>query len=455
MNGTIRVLHVDDSLLDIELVKDALTAEEEDFSLRSVRSRREFEEQIEQGTYDIILSDFNILGFEGFKVLDLAREKNPLMPVIIVTGTGSEEIAVEAMKRGAADYVIKHPSHIRRLPETIRRALEGCRIRVKQQESEDLYRTAVEHSNDGFALVKGDQHIYVNEKFLNLFGYASLDELKVDGPYGMIHPDDRERVLAYSRRRQSGKAAPERYEYKGVRKDGATICIEASVTHAVYRGEQVVLAYLRDVTERRIAEEELKRTTEKLRKSLVGTVQAMSLTVETRDPYTAGHQRRVASLAGAIAREMHISDESAETITMAAAIHDIGKMSVPAEILSKPGKLTALEMRLIRVHPQTGYDILKDVDLPSPIAQIILEHHERLDGSGYPQGLANGDILLESQILAVADVVEAISSNRPYRPAHGVDMALDEIEKNRGLLYNVEAVDACLKLFRHEGFSLE
>jgi putative nucleotidyltransferase with HDIG domain len=177
--------------------------------------------------------------------------------------------------------------------------------------------------------------------------------------------------------------------------------------------------------------------------------------VETRDPYTAGHQRRVSSLSGAIAREMGVSSESVETITMAASIHDIGKMSVPAEILSKPGILTAIERSLIEVHVQTGYDILKDVELPSPIADIVLQHHERLDGSGYPQGLKGDEILLEAQIIAVADVVEAISTHRPYRPAHGVNMALEEIEKNRGILYNTEAVDACLRLFREKSFRFE
>jgi PAS domain S-box-containing protein/putative nucleotidyltransferase with HDIG domain len=213
--------------------------------------------------------------------------------------------------------------------------------------------------------------------------------------------------------------------------------------------------YFRDITERKQAEEELKQTLEKLRKSLTGTIQAMSLTVETRDPYTAGHQRKVSNLARTIAQEMGLSSDTVDTIRMAGIIHDIGKISVPAEILVKPGKITDIEMSLIKAHSQTGYDILKDVGLPYPIAEIVFQHHERLDGSGYPQGLKDGQILLEARIVSVADVVEAISSHRPYRPGFGIDVALEEIEKNKDILYDAEAVEVCVKLFREKEFSFE
>ena len=216
-----------------------------------------------------------------------------------------------------------------------------------------------------------------------------------------------------------------------------------------------VIGAITDITDIKLAEEELKRTLEKLRKSLVGTIQAMSSIVETRDPYTAGHQRRVSSLAGAIAQEMALANDTVDTIRMAGIIHDIGKMSVPAEILSKPGKLTDIEMSLIKVHPQSGYDILKDVELPYPIAEIVLQHHERIDGTGYPNGLKGDRILIEARIIAVADVVEAISSHRPYRPAKGIDVALEEIENNAGALYDREVVEVCLKLFQEKGFKFE
>ena len=187
---------------------------------------------------------------------------------------------------------------------------------------------------------------------------------------------------------------------------------------------------------------------------MTGTVQAMAATLETRDPYTAGHQQRVANLARAIAVEMGISEDKIEGIKMAGIIHDIGKIAVPAQILTKPGVLTDLEFNLIKTHAQVGYDILKTIDFPWPIAQMVHQHHERMDGSGYPQGLSGKDILLGARILAVADVVEAMASHRPYRPALGIDKALDEISRNRGVLFDPEVVDACLKLFTEKEFNL-
>jgi PAS domain S-box-containing protein len=219
--------------------------------------------------------------------------------------------------------------------------------------------------------------------------------------------------------------------------------------------EIYLLGISEDITERRQTEKELKQTLERLRKSLRGTIHAMSMMVETRDPYTSGHQRKVSSLAMAVAREMGLSEAVIDSIGMAGNIHDIGKMAIPSEILSKPGRLTDIEMTLIKVHPQTGYDILKDVELPHPIAEIVLQHHEREDGSGYPNGLKDGSILLEAKIVSIADVVEALASHRPYRPALGLEVALGEIEKNKGILYDGEAADACLRLFREKGFELE
>jgi putative nucleotidyltransferase with HDIG domain len=217
---------------------------------------------------------------------------------------------------------------------------------------------------------------------------------------------------------------------------------------------EVVLT-IDDITKYRQAEEKIQQSINQLEKSMEGTIKAMSMVVETRDPYTAGHQDKVARLAVAIAKKLNLSEELIKGIHMAGAIHDIGKLSVPAEILSKPGKLSNMEMGLIRTHSQAGYDIMKDVEFPWPVAKIILEHHERMDGSGYPNGHSNNDILLEARIITVADVVEAMASYRPYRPGLGIENALEEIEKNKGLLYDTDAVNACLMLFREEGFQLE
>jgi PAS domain S-box-containing protein/putative nucleotidyltransferase with HDIG domain len=216
-----------------------------------------------------------------------------------------------------------------------------------------------------------------------------------------------------------------------------------------------VVMTIDDITKYRQAEEKIQQSIKQLEKSMGDTIKAMSMVVETRDPYTAGHQDKVARLAAAIAKKMNLLEEQIRGIQMAGFIHDIGKMYVPADILSKPGKLSSIEMQLIRTHSQAGYDIMKDIEFPWPVARIILEHHERMDGSGYPNGALNNDILMEARIIAVADVVDAMASHRPYRPTLGIDAALGEIEKNRGVLYDSAAVDACLMLFREEGFQLE
>jgi HD-GYP domain-containing protein (c-di-GMP phosphodiesterase class II) len=190
------------------------------------------------------------------------------------------------------------------------------------------------------------------------------------------------------------------------------------------------------------------------RTSLEATVGAIASTVEMRDQYTAGHQQRVAKLAVAVARRLSMSEHDIQGIYLAGIIHDVGKISIPAEILSKPGKLSEIEFQLIKTHAQAGYDIIKGVEFPWPIAQLVLQHHERLDGSGYPQGLRGDAMLGGAKILAVADVVEAMMSHRPYRPALGIDVALAEIEKGKGTLFDPEAVDACVSLFQ-DGFHFD
>jgi PAS domain S-box-containing protein len=209
-----------------------------------------------------------------------------------------------------------------------------------------------------------------------------------------------------------------------------------------------------DIVERRKAEEELKQTLEILRKSVGTTIQVMVSAVEMRDPYTAGHQIRTADLARAIATEMGLPKDKIDGIRMAGSIHDIGKLSIPAEILSKPTKLTNIEFSLIKEHPQIGYDMMKDVESPWPLAQIVYQHHERMDGSGYPRNLKGDEILLEARIMAVADVVEAMASHRPYRAALGIEAALEEIKKNKGIFYDNTVANACLRLFREKGYKL-
>jgi putative nucleotidyltransferase with HDIG domain len=215
---------------------------------------------------------------------------------------------------------------------------------------------------------------------------------------------------------------------------------ELEIADRVYRGE---------------LEQKVEERTAELQEILEGTILALTMTVEYRDPYTSGHQQRVSDLASAIAKEMGFPEDKIMGIRMAGALHDIGKIAIPVEILSKPGRLSKTEFELIKIHSQVGYDILNSIKFPWPIAQIVLQHHERMDGSGYPQGLSGEDILMEARIMGVADVVEAMASHRPYRPAVGIDKALEEISKNREALYDPEVVDACLMLFKDKGFKFK
>ncbi len=217
---------------------------------------------------------------------------------------------------------------------------------------------------------------------------------------------------------------------------------------------EYLLGISEDITERKQMETERQQYYERLRKTLEATVHAIAVTVETKDPYTAGHQRRVADLSKTIAAEMGLSSDRIDGLYMASKVHDIGKISVPAEILSKPTKLSNNEFSLIKIHAQSGYDILKDIEFPWPIARMILEHHERMDGSGYPNGLTGDHLLVESRIISVADVVESMANHRPYRPSLGIRAALDEIAKNRGVLYDPEVVDVCLKIFNEKGYEM-
>ena len=249
---------------------------------------------------------------------------------------------------------------------------------------------------------------------------------------------------------------PQACELRMVKMDSAPVWVglEATVSQDA-GGMPVCRAMLSDITERKQAEEELQRTLDSLRKAVGVTIQVMVSAVETRDPYTAGHQVRSANLARYIAAEMGLPQEKIDGIRMAGSIHDIGKLSIPAEILSKPTKLSEIEFSLIKEHARQGYEILRNVESPWPLAEMVYQHHERMDGSGYPRNLKGDEILMEARILAVSDVVESMASHRPYRAGLGIEAALEEIEKNRDIFYDSAVTDACLRLFREKGFKLE
>jgi PAS domain S-box-containing protein len=325
------------------------------------------------------------------------------------------------------------------------------------RKSELKYRNIFENAMEGIyqSTIEG-RFIIANAALARMARYDSPEELiesiKDIGTQLYVNPEDRKRFMEI----KDAKGFVEGFEAEFYKKDGSTFWVV--INARTVKDEQGKILYneglIEDITIRKYAEKQLQQTLESLRKAVGATIQVLVSALESRDPYTSGHQSRSADLACAIATEMGLAPEKIEGIHMAGIIHDIGKLSIPVEILSKPTKLTDIEFSLIKEHSRCGYGMLKNVESPWPLAEIVYQHHERMNGSGYPRNLKGEEILMESRILAVADVVEAMASHRPYRPTLGIDAALEEIEKNKGLLYDNVVAAACLKLFREKGYKL-
>ena len=339
----------------------------------------------------------------------------------------------------------------------IREITDQSKTQNALRESEERYRTIVENSQEGIFQTSSDnRRMTFNPAFAVMLGYTSSEEAEVGitdfAGQVYVNPEEYGKMLDIILTEGGVKG----YETEFYRRDKSRIWVNMSISGV--KDHQGALLYyhgiVEDITPKKKLEQERQESINRLRKSLGATINAMSATVEARDPYTAGHQRRVSDLARTIATEMQLSRDQIDGIRLAGMIHDLGKISVPSEILTKPTRLTDLEFELIKTHSEAGYNILKDIEFPWPIARIVLEHHERIDGSGYPQGLKGEDILLESKIIAVADVVEAISSHRPYRPAFGLGPALDEIAQNSGTIYDAAVAEACLNLFREHRYKM-
>ena len=338
---------------------------------------------------------------------------------------------------------------------------EGREITERKQmedalrKSEENFRHSFDDSPLGVRIsTSAGETIYANRSILDIYGYDNIEELRNTSLQKRYTPDTYAEYQIRKEKRLRGEHGPSEYEISIVRKDGNIRHLYVLRKEIFWNGKKQSQVVYQDITLRRLAEEKLNETLESLRQSIRTTIQVLGTASEARDPYTAGHQKRVANLARAIATEMKLPHDKIEAIRLAGAIHDIGKISVPSEILCKPALLTDLEFSLIKNHSQFSYEIMKDVESPWPLADIVHQHHERIDGSGYPQGLKDIDILIEARILAVADVVEAMLSYRPYRPALELKIALAEIENNSGILYDSKAVDACLKLFREKNYRI-
>lgn len=320
------------------------------------------------------------------------------------------------------------------------------------RESEAQFRSLVEQSIVGIYIVQDGKFVYVNPRFAEIRGYASTDEIVGRDVLPLIVDEDRSTVAENNRRLLAGEVRSIAYNFAAVRKDGSVIEIGAHASGASYKGRPAVIGLVQDITDKKRAEREIQLYIDRLSAAFMGAVSVARNMSELRDPYTAGHERRVGEIAAAIGAELGLDERRIEGLRVAGYLHDVGKITIPAEILSKPGKLSAIEHHLIQVHPQAGYDVLKGVEFPWPVAEVALQHHERMDGKGYPQGLKGDVICLEARIIAVSDVVEAMASHRPYRPGLGLDQALAEIESGSGSSFDPVVVGACLKLFRERAY---
>lgn len=325
-------------------------------------------------------------------------------------------------------------------------------------ESEQRFLTLVEQSIAGAFIAQGGHYVYVNPRFEQILGYEGTagteDGLVGRASESIICPRDLPETLPKILDLREGRTQRTSMVFTAVRRDGSEVDVGLTAARATYHQQPAAIGLVQDITDRKVAEEQIRRYADKLKETLMRTVTMVTTLVEMRDPYTVGHEKRVAELAVAIGREMGLDAERLEGLRIGGYLHDVGKVMVPTEILAKPSRISDLEYSLIQQHAQAGYDILKEVDFPWPVARIAREHHERIDGSGYPQGLKGDEILLEARITAVADVVEAMASHRPYRPGLGLEKALAELRRGKGTAYDPVAVDACLTLFSARGYIL-
>ncbi|WP_292589553.1 HD domain-containing phosphohydrolase [Mesotoga sp. UBA5557] len=450
----VSILFVEDLVSDAELAKLEITRglADWDLSLRFLTTDNweGFLDAISTFKPTLIVSDFMMPGFSGMEVIELTLQHAPNIPVIILTGSINEETAVECMKAGATDYVIKE--HISRLPFAVKDAIK----RKKEEELRTSAERALEESERKFRLIaeKASDLIYRIELYPEQkFSYVSPSSTKLTGytpedhyanpnlGFELVHPDDREKLRDLLEHVDRSPVV-----LRWIKKNGEVVWAE-QLNVPVYDNDGRLIAIegiARDVTERQKANEALKR-------AFNSVVSVLSDMLNLKDPYTQFHEKNVAKLALEIAERMGLDEFTIESIRVASMVHDIGKINIPTEILSKPGKLSDIEFEMIKKHPETAYEILRKVDLPWPVADIVYQHHERLDGSGYPRHLKSDEILLEAKIIIVADVIEAMSSHRPYRAALGFEAAIEEIKKNAGVLYDAKIVQICTSILE-EGF---
>jgi len=417
---------------------------------------------VEASRPDLVLMDVRLSGpMDG---IDTARELSlrHRLPVIYLTAM-SDDATLERAKLTRPFGYLSKPFEDHELSVVIEMALVKFEAETRLKESEQLLATTLGSLSE--AVVSTDKNsrvTYMNAAATRLLGLeaASAQGREWSGLFRILDETTREPVEGLEELCVANGADSLCEDMILVTPAGREVAVALSASPLYAAGALGASGELlgrvlvvRNVSLRKQAEADLRSSMAQLRDTFRQTVRALASMAEKRDPYTAGHQQRVAKLACAMGRLMSLSENDLEGLEMSGTLHDVGKVYVPAEILSKPARLTHMEMGIMKSHPEVGFEILREVNFPWPVARTVLEHHERMDGSGYPGGLSGQNICREARILAVADVVEAMSSHRPYRAALGIELALAEIRSGRARLYDADAVDACLELMRDGGFS--
>ncbi|HZX10615.1 MAG TPA: HD domain-containing phosphohydrolase [Acidobacteriota bacterium] len=407
----------------------------------------------------IVLMDIMLEGkMNGLEAADYIYT-NLNIPIVYLTSYAEENIIQKAKKTGPFGYLLK-PFEERDLQTTIEIALYKFEMEMKLKRREKWLSTILENIGDGVVATDEKGMIsFINKQAETLTGWKfnEIRNKNLNKIYSIYSEKTNEPLTIPLNKLLNGERTRIHHEVVLHSKSGDKIFADQDINPTLDEGGRVtgVVVTFSDITQRKKAERQIKESWKNQKKAMEGAVEAMAYTIETRDPYTAGHQRRVTKLAVKIAEEMGLEEDKVEGIRMAGLLHDIGKIYIPAEILSKPGKISEVEYNIIKTHPKVGADILKSIDFPWPVSEIVSQHHERIDGSGYPNGLSGDEILLEARVLAVADVIEAMASHRPYREALSLEKALDEIKENKGKLYDEKASEAALKVCSAEDFSFD
>lgn len=448
-----QILIVEDELIIAESIKRVL--EKNDYSVCGIITFAEDAiEFVKTMQPDLILMDILLEGkLSGLDAANLIN-KEFTIPIVFLTSFSDQETLANAVKAKAHGYILK-PFSDRELLTNLQLAFYKYEMEQNLKNQEQFLKLILNHNpNPIYVKDERGNFILVNDSHANLYNLSpeeiiGKNESTLLNGLGFnetelqtINSEDKHILhrnfpIINSTQRLTHKNKEEKFFQL------------TKMPITLPNQQRGILGVAVDITRRKMAEDKLKKSIKKLQSLLRETVNGLVTAMEMRDPYTAGHQRRVAILATEIAKEMKLDEFMIDGIQLSALIHDIGKMSVPAEILSKPGKLTSSEIKLIRYHPEFGYEILKSIDFPWPVAKIVLQHHERIDGSGYPNGLVDKEILLEAKIIAVSDLVEAMASYRPFRPAIGLNEALNELKKNTGILYDPDVVNACIKVLKN------